>query len=112
MRNRLPDFILNRPKVGFPSDMSDWLIGQNIESILRTMLSDNAGFSANHLNMDFVKKICERHFGEIRTIREKRFDMILWYLFSAEMWFMAFNNRDGKLSQLLEQQYGINVTAY
>jgi asparagine synthase (glutamine-hydrolysing) len=76
----LPDSIINRPKLGFPTPWSGWLAGEQLDSIERLCLESrslNRGF--------FRREAVEKLFREHRARYQDHYDRI-WRLLNLELW--------------------------
>lgn len=76
----LPDSIINRPKLGFPTPWSGWLAGEQLHSIEKLCLeprSLNRGF--------FRREAVEKLFREHRAHYRDHYDRI-WRLLTLELW--------------------------
>jgi len=80
MEGLLPDSILYRPKLGFPTPWSGWLAGPQLEHIEKLLLeprSMDRGF--------FQRSAVERLFREHRAHYRDHYDRI-WRLLNLELW--------------------------
>ena len=80
MEGLLPDSILYRPKLGFPTPWSGWLAGPRLDSIERMLLESRSlerGF--------FEREAVERLFREHRAKYRDHYDRI-WRLLNFELW--------------------------
>lgn len=76
----LPDSIINRPKLGFPTPWSGWLAGEQLDAIESLCLeprSLNRGF--------FRRESLERLFQEHRAHYRDHYDRV-WRLLNLELW--------------------------
>ena len=84
MRNKLPQFIIDRPKKGFGIPLSYWL-RNDLKPLCDDLLSDNA-LSKHHLfNSTFVKKLKEDHYSKKANNRK-----LLWNLMIFQMWYNRY----------------------
>lgn len=80
MKSLLPESIINRRKLGFPTPWSGWLSGPRLDSIENLLLeprSINRGF--------FNKSAVEKLFQEHRSKTRDNYDRI-WRLLNLELW--------------------------
>jgi asparagine synthase (glutamine-hydrolysing) len=80
MEGLLPDSILYRPKLGFPTPWSGWLAGPQLDHIEKLLLeprSMDRGF--------FQRSAVERLFAEHRANHRDHYDRI-WRLLNLELW--------------------------
>jgi asparagine synthase (glutamine-hydrolysing) len=83
MRGILPAEILNRPKMGFPVPVGNWL-RREFRHIVDEYVSSERAVSRGIFNADFVRGIVARHnAGENHDER-------LWFLVNFEMWQRQF----------------------
>ena len=77
----LPEPIIHRPKLGFPTPWASWLRGAQLQAIQRLLLS------ARSLERGLVRRdAIERIFHEHRAGRRDHADRI-WRLLNLELWF-------------------------
>lgn len=76
----LPHSILYRPKLGFPTPWSGWLVGPRLDSIEKLLLE------ARSLERGYFKRpSIERLFAEHRANYRDHYDRI-WRLLNLELW--------------------------
>lgn len=89
MKNILPREILDRPKMGFPVPLGDWLRGQFSHIVDEYLLSERSA-SRNIFNQDAVRRLVAEHGkGEDHTAR-------IFRLINLEMWQRIFIDGDGR----------------
>jgi asparagine synthase (glutamine-hydrolysing) len=76
----LPQSIIHRKKMGFPTPIRGWLLDQRAEPLYEA-LSDRDGFLASYLNMTEVQALIHRH----RSGTEDSTDRI-WRLINLQLW--------------------------
>jgi asparagine synthase (glutamine-hydrolysing) len=78
----VPDFILNRPKLGFPVPMRDWLRGEQGGLMLEQI---KAGGIGDFVHMKEIETMLERH-------RQGRGDYSrrLWTVYIFALWHAAY----------------------
>ncbi len=88
----LPQTILNRKKLGFPTPLKDWLLHPNAASLYTKLLDPN-GMLASYLDMPALRSLVERH-------RNKSIDATdrIWRLLNLQYWGEIFltGNSQGK----------------
>lgn len=80
MHDLLPHSILYRPKLGFPTPWSGWLVGPQLDLIQDTLL-DSRSIDRGYFKRDSV----ERLFREHRARHRDNYDRI-WRLLNLELW--------------------------
>lgn len=89
MKNILPREILDRPKMGFPVPLGDWLRGQFSHSVDEYLLSERSA-SRNIFSQDAVRTLVAEHRGgEDHTAR-------IFRLINLEMWQRIFIDGEGR----------------
>jgi asparagine synthase (glutamine-hydrolysing) len=88
MKGFVPDSILNRPKMGFPTPFSNWLSGPNIETVEKLLLN---GRSVNRglFKLESLQRLFVQHRTNHRDHSDK-----LWRLLNLELWHRVFIDRD------------------
>lgn len=82
MEGIIPDFILNRPKLGFPVPLRDWLKG----SLNQTMLEQIKGSGIHsYINMETVEKMAEAHRNGTQDYARH-----LWTIYIFGLWHMKY----------------------
>jgi asparagine synthase (glutamine-hydrolysing) len=88
MKGLVPDSILNRRKMGFPTPLSDWLVGSQVDTIEHLLLEGRS------LNRGLFKpESLRRLFAEHRTSYRDHSSK-LWRLLNLELWHRVFVDRD------------------
>jgi asparagine synthase (glutamine-hydrolysing) len=80
MEGLLPDSILYRPKLGFPTPWSGWLAGPQLDVIER-MLLDSRSSSRQLFRPVAVKKLFDEHRAKYRDHYDR-----IWRLLNLELW--------------------------
>ena len=81
-KNKLiPNKIINKKKIGFNSDISDWLDKNKFRGILNNMVNDNNGFFNSYLNGKYARELIDLHFQ-----RKKKLDVLVWTMLTLEIW--------------------------
>lgn len=88
VKDFLPESIIHRKKMGFPTPLSAWLLGPQLE-ILEQMLLSPRSLSRGLFQTDGVQRL----FAEHRANRRDHSDRI-WRLLNLEMWHRVFIDRD------------------
>jgi asparagine synthase (glutamine-hydrolysing) len=84
MKTRLPDTILNRPKMGFPVPVGAWMRGPLKASAEELLIGPRAS-ARGVLDMAAVQTIFDEH-----TNGTRRHDERLWVLMGLELWHRLF----------------------
>jgi asparagine synthase (glutamine-hydrolysing) len=82
MEGVVPDFILNRPKLGFPVPVRDWLKGPQGDAILEEM---RAGGIGDFVNLDEAARMLTRHRNGQGDYARR-----LWTLYIFALWHSAY----------------------
>ena len=85
----IPSKIISKKKIGFNSDISDWLREDKLRRLLNNMIKDNNGFFNGYLNGKYAKKIINMHFE-----KKERLDVLIWSMLSLEIWHRACGEGD------------------
>ncbi|WP_281889379.1 asparagine synthase (glutamine-hydrolyzing) [Paenibacillus sp. YYML68] len=90
MEGIIPDFILNRPKLGFPVPMRDWMKGARGTSIVEQI--EGSGIDA-YIRMDTVHRLLEAH-------RSGKGDYArhLWTVYMFALWHATYMKEEVKPS--------------
>jgi asparagine synthase (glutamine-hydrolysing) len=80
----VPNQIINKQKIGFNSDITDWLNEDRIRIFLKDMINDKKGFFNAYLDGKSAKQIFNIHFEG-----KKRLDTLVWSMFALEIWHRA-----------------------
>jgi asparagine synthase (glutamine-hydrolysing) len=86
LADRLPEALLNRPKMGFAIPLADWLRGP-LRSMLRDHIESRRFFDREMVSPDFVRKMIAEH-----ESRRRNNTTWLWSLLMLEMWFRQIEN--------------------
>lgn len=82
MEGIIPDFILNRPKLGFPVPMRDWIKGPQGKSILEQI--EGSGIE-DYIRMDSVQRMLAKHQkGEGDYARR------IWTIYMFALWHQTY----------------------
>ena len=88
LKDRLPTSILTRRKMGFPTPLSDWLQGPQVDTTEHLLLEERC------LNRGLFKPECLKQlFAEHRTKFQDHSDK-LWRLLNLELWHRVFVDHD------------------
>ena len=77
----VPREIINRKKIGFPSDLTLWLKGKESYKIVRNLVDDKDSISRNYLSLDVIKNVLDSHYNE-----KQNYDVLVRSLFFMETW--------------------------
>jgi asparagine synthase (glutamine-hydrolysing) len=80
MEDLLPQEILYRPKLGFPTPWSGWLAGPRLETI-RAMLLEPRSLDRGYFRREAIERLLDEH----RTKHRDNYDRI-WRLLNLELW--------------------------
>ncbi|MCP4111786.1 MAG: asparagine synthase (glutamine-hydrolyzing) [Desulfobacteraceae bacterium] len=81
MKNMLPDSIIKRPKMGFPTPIQTWLKEPEFNNYAKEILFDTRTGKRDFYNMETVTKIFNDHVqGKMDNSGR------LWYLINFEIW--------------------------
>jgi asparagine synthase (glutamine-hydrolysing) len=101
MKKSLPNAILNRQKLGFPTPYSQWLSGSQVDFVKELLLEErsvNRGL--------FKSESVERLFVEHRTNLRDHSDK-LWRLLNLEIWHRIFIEGDSKPINVPEARHSL-----
>jgi asparagine synthase (glutamine-hydrolysing) len=84
MQNHLPKEILNRSKMGFPTPVSDWLLGPQLEVVENTV-TDERSMNRGLFKAEAVKNLFAQHRSKHQDHSAK-----LWRLLNLELWHRVF----------------------
>ena len=88
MKGLLPDAILNRRKMGFPTPFSDWLSGPQVDFVEELLLEERS-LSRGLFKPERLRQLFSQH----RTSYSDHSDK-LWRLLNLELWHRVFVDRD------------------
>ena len=88
MKGRVPDLILNRPKTGFPTPLSDWLQGAEADTVDHLLLGARS-LTRGLIKPETVRLLLAEHRSGSRDNSSK-----LWRLLTLELWHRVFIDRD------------------
>jgi asparagine synthase (glutamine-hydrolysing) len=88
MRDFVPDSVLNRRKMGFPTPFSDWLSGPQVDAVKHLLLQGRS-LSRGLFKPESVRRLFVEHRTNYRDHSEK-----LWRLLNLEVWHRVFVDRD------------------
>jgi asparagine synthase (glutamine-hydrolysing) len=94
IRDLLPDSIVNRRKMGFPTPISSWLKGPQLDSV-EALLLDQRTLARCLTKVEAVRQLLSEHRAGYREHTDR-----LWRLLNLELWHRVFIDRD---SAILEQ---------
>jgi asparagine synthase (glutamine-hydrolysing) len=80
MEGLLPDSILYRPKLGFPTPWSGWLAGPQLD-IIETMLLEPRALNRGFFKREAIKKLFNEHRAKYRDHYDR-----IWRLLNLELW--------------------------
>ena len=88
MKKSLPNAILNRQKLGFPTPYSEWLSGSQVD-IVKDLLLEERTLSRGLFKPERVERLFAEHRTNLRDNSDK-----LWRLLNLEIWHRVFVDRD------------------
>ncbi len=83
MEGLLPDSILYRPKLGFPTPWSGWLAGPQLDEIERMLLGPRS-LERGLFNRSAIEKLLREHRAKYRDHYDR-----IWRLLNLELWHRA-----------------------
>jgi asparagine synthase (glutamine-hydrolysing) len=90
MKKSLPNAILNRQKLGFPTPYSQWLSGPQVD-IVKDLLLESRTLNRGLFKAESVRRLLMEHRTNHRDHADK-----LWRLLNLEVWHRVFVDRDPK----------------
>ncbi|HWO37579.1 MAG TPA: asparagine synthase (glutamine-hydrolyzing) [Candidatus Acidoferrum sp.] len=88
MKKLLPDSILNRRKMGFPTPYSHWLSGPQVDRV-EELLLEGRTLNRGLFKLESVARLFAEHRINYRDHSDK-----LWRLLNLELWHRVFVDRD------------------
>jgi asparagine synthase (glutamine-hydrolysing) len=76
----LPESIIYRRKMGFPTPIRDWLLGDRGRTLVN-YLRDPDGILATYVNSDFVEDLLEKHYSGKYDATDR-----IWRLLNLQLW--------------------------
>jgi asparagine synthase (glutamine-hydrolysing) len=80
MEDLLPQSILYRPKLGFPTPWSRWLAGPRLETIRETLLEPRS-LDRGYFRREAIEQLFDQHRAKFRDNYDR-----IWRLFNLELW--------------------------
>jgi asparagine synthase (glutamine-hydrolysing) len=80
MEDLLPHSIIYRPKLGFPTPWSGWLVGTQLDSIERLLLEPRS-IDRGFFKRPAIEKLFREHRSRYRDNQDR-----IWRLFNLELW--------------------------
>jgi asparagine synthase (glutamine-hydrolysing) len=80
MAGMLPDSIVNRPKLGFPTPWSGWLAGPQSE-IIESMLTEPRSLERGMFKRSAIQRLFQEHRAHYRDHTDR-----IWRLLNLELW--------------------------
>jgi asparagine synthase (glutamine-hydrolysing) len=97
VKDLLPESILNRRKMGFPTPFSEWLVGPQMQAVEHILL-DHRSLNRGLFKPQGVRNILAEHRARYRDHSDK-----LWRLLNLELWHRVFIDCDPTLLGTQEQ---------
>jgi asparagine synthase (glutamine-hydrolysing) len=82
MEGIIPDFILNRPKLGFPVPLRDWLQGATGDMLLEQI---KASGIEDYINIDAVERMIRKH-----RSGQGDYSRRIWTIYVFALWHMTY----------------------
>jgi asparagine synthase (glutamine-hydrolysing) len=82
MEGIIPDFILNRPKLGFPVPLRDWLKGNQGKVVLEQIAASGI---EDYINMDTVRRMVQQHQNGQGDYARR-----IWTIYMFALWHVTF----------------------
>lgn len=82
MEGVVPDFVLNRPKLGFPVPISRWLVGPYGATVFEQIREAGVG---DLINLKYVERLWQEHRGQKADHARK-----LWVVYIFALWHVVF----------------------
>ena len=76
-KSLLPKKIIKNKKIGFNSDMKDWLRQNKMKILVKKLVNDNNGFFKGYLDGKSTEEIINLHFSKKRNL-----DVLIWRIFA------------------------------
>jgi asparagine synthase (glutamine-hydrolysing) len=104
MKNHLPDAILNRQKLGFPTPYSQWLSGAQVDTV-KDLLLEERTVNRGLFKRESVERLFAEHRANVRDHSDK-----LWRLLNLEIWHRVFIDRDSELTNVPDARYSLALS--
>jgi asparagine synthase (glutamine-hydrolysing) len=88
MKSLLPNAILNRTKMGFPTPFSDWLLGPQVDFVEQLLL-ENRSLNRGLFKAESLRQLLAEHRASYCDHSDK-----LWRLLNLELWHRVFVDGD------------------
>jgi asparagine synthase (glutamine-hydrolysing) len=99
----LPNSIIYRKKMGFPTPWSGWLVGEQLNE-LENLLLESRSMERNLFQRDTVRSIFGEHRAKIRDNSNR-----IWRLLNLELWLRVFIDGDPSLTKNPRSAMAVNV---
>ena len=87
----VPNKIIKNKKIGFNSNMSDWLRESKMRILIKKLVNDKNGFFNGYLDGKSTEEIVNLHFDG-----KRRLDVLMWNIFALEVWHRACGEGDSR----------------
>ncbi len=87
----VPNKIINNKKIGFNSNMADWLRENKMRILIKKLVNDKNGFFNGYLDGKSTKEIVNLHFDG-----KRRLDVLMWNIFALEVWHRVCGEGDNR----------------
>ena len=105
MRGLLPDEIIDRKKMGFPTPWKAWLQGEQLSRV-EAMLTEGPAAGRRLFRLDAVRRLIREHRARHVDHSER-----LWRLVNVEVWHRVFMDRDSSAVRDAGKMIGQTVEA-
>ena len=86
----VPRKIIKNKKIGFNSDMRNWLRENKMRVLIKKLVSDKNGFFKSYLDGKNTEEIINLHFD-----KKRRLDVLVWRIFALEVWHRVCGEGEG-----------------
>jgi asparagine synthase (glutamine-hydrolysing) len=104
MKDYLPDAILNRQKLGFPTPYAQWLSGAQVDTVKELLLEERS-VNRGLFKVESVERLFAEHRANVRDHSDK-----LWRLLNLEIWHRVFIDRDSELLNVPDARYSLALS--
>ena len=96
----LPNKIIKKKKIGFNSNITDWIREDRLRLFLKDLINDKKGFFNGYLDGKNAQQIINLHFEG-----KKRLDMLVWMMLNLEIWHRVCGEGDLNFFEDFEISY-------
>ena len=91
---------IKKKKIGFNSNITDWIREDRLRLFLKDLINDKKGFFNGYLAGKNAQQIINLHFEG-----KKRLDMLVWMMFTLEIWHRVCGEGDFNFFEDYEISY-------